>query len=110
MSSTDPRDSLLLRRTPESARSEPTFALPDETTPVEPAGPYVAPADRPALAAPRPRRWIAPIVVGLAIAGVYIGWRVLQPPPPPVVATQEAPPKPAPEVAQEPAEKHPLPD
>ena len=111
MSSTDPRDSLLLRRAPEQARSEPTIALPDEATPVEPTGPYVDPADRPALAAPRPRRWIAPLVVALAMVATYVGWRVLQPPPPPVVATpQEAPPKPAPEVAQEPAEKHPLPD
>jgi hypothetical protein len=101
---------MLLRRAPESVRSEPTISLPDEATPVEPAGPYVDPADRPALAAPRPRRWIAPIVVALAIIGTYVGWRLLQPPPPPVVAVPEVAPKPAPEVAQEPVEKHPLPD
>jgi len=104
MASTDPRDSLLLRRAPEGA--EPTIA-PEEI--VEPAGPYVDPSDRPALVAPRPRRWIAPVVVGLAIAATYIGWRVLQQPPP-TVAAPAPPPKAAPEVAQEPAERHPLPE
>jgi DUF3014 family protein len=95
----------LLRRAPE--RAEPTIA-PEEIA--EPAGPYVDPSDRPALAAPPPRRWIAPIIIGLAIAATYIGWRVLQQPPPPTVVAPEARPKPAPEVAQEPSEKHPLPE
>ena len=95
----------MLRRA--SERAEPAIA-PEEIA--GPAGPYVDPSDRPALAAPPPRRWIAPIVVGLAIAATYIGWRVLQQPPPPTVAAPEAPAKAAPEVAQEPAEKHPLPE
>jgi hypothetical protein len=112
MAMTDDRDSLFLRRTPPSAPLEDVVA-PLEAAAAGPAGLYVDPADRPALVASRPRRWVAPIVVAVAIVVTYAGWRALQPPPspPPVVAAPEpTPPKPAPEVAQQPAVKYPLPD
>jgi hypothetical protein len=112
MGTTDDRDSLFLRRTPPAARPEDVVA-PSEEALGEPAGLYVDPADRPALVASRPRRWVGPIVVALAIVVTYAGWRALQtvPSPPPVVAAPEpTPPKRAPEVAQQPAVKYPLPD
>jgi hypothetical protein len=112
MGTTDDRDSLFLRRTPSAARPEDVVA-PSEEALGEPAGLYVDPADRPALVASRPRRWVGPIVVALAIVVTYAGWRALQtaPSPPPVVAAPEpTPPKRAPEVAQQPAVKYPLPD
>jgi len=108
----DNRDSLFLQRTPPAAPPEDVVAPPEDEL-GEPAGFYVDPADRPVLVASRQRRWVGPIVVAIAIVVTYVGWRALQPPPspPPVVAAPEpTPPKPAPEVAQQPAVKYPLPD
>ena len=119
MAQTDDRDSLFLQRARPTAPPEgfgvpleEPLVIPPEEAPSELDSLYVDPTDRPALTAPRQRRWIAPIVVAAAIIVTYLGWRTLQQPaPPPAVAVPEAtPPKPAPDVAQQPAVKYPLPD
>lgn len=113
MAPTEDRDSLFIRRAPPG--TPPDNIAPDDGAAVEPPGFFVDPADRPAPVVSRQRRWVAPVVVAVAIVVTYAGWRVLQPPPaspppPAVAAPEEAPPKPAPEVAQQPAVKYPLPD